>query len=124
MTAYEASDLLNGAISNQLGNQASFMTIVSAYLVVAYTVGMQLTKYQVWFISFTFCLFVLMDLVGAASLISWIDQYNFIRAELIPGAESKVHSANGVFLITAGVRLILVTGSLIFMWQVRHAKTE
>lgn len=124
MTAYEISDLLNGVMSNQMANQALFITGVSAYLVVAYVVGEKLTKYQVWFINFAFCLFVLVILAGATSLIGLMFQYDSLRAELIPGAEPIEPVVNLALWTVAGVRLVLVSGALIFMWQVRHPKTE
>ena len=54
MTEYEIADLLNGVNSNIVAGQAIFLTVLSAYLVVAYSVGKALTTYQVSFINFVF----------------------------------------------------------------------
>jgi len=124
MTAYEASDLLNGVMSNQMASLALLLTVVSAYLVAAYTVGDKLTKYQVWFINFTFCLFVLINLAGTASIMDLMYQYSSLRAELISGAKTIQPNADLAFWMVAGVRIVLVSGALIFMWQVRQLKTE
>jgi len=124
MTAYEVSDLLNGVMSNQLASAAFFITVVSAYLVAAYTVGEKLTKFQVWFINFTFCLIVVTNLTGSASFMGLIYQYDSIRAELISGVERIApDTINLALWLVVGVRLVLVAGGLIFMWQVRHPKT-
>ncbi len=124
MTAYEASDLLNGVMSNQLASAAFFITVVSAYLVAAYAVGEKLTKYQVFFINFTFCLFVMTNLAGSASFLDLIYQYDSIRAEMLSGAEPLASVSHLALWMVVGVRLLLVSGALIFMWQVRHPKTE
>ena len=122
MTVYETSDLLNGVISNQLAGQALFITIISAYLVVAYTVGDKLTKYQVSFINITFILFSLTGLRGGVALIELIYEYSALKADLLQTGESMDTVGALALWMIAGVRVMLVLGSLIFMWQVRHPK--
>jgi len=124
MTGYEASDLLNGVISNQLANQAIFITVVSAYLVAAYAVGKRLTKYQVWFVNFTFILFVLIGLAGTAEMTHLFYEYSALRTELTSGGASKEPKHHIALWTVAGVRLVLVSGALIFMWQVRRSETN
>lgn len=46
MTEFEMVELINGTTSNIIANQALFITTLSAYLVVAYSVGQKLTDYQ------------------------------------------------------------------------------
>ena len=124
MTVYETSDLLNGVISNQLAGQALFITIISAYLVVAYTVGDKLTKYQVSFINITFILFALTGLRGGVALIELIYEYSALKADLLQTGESMDTAGALALWMIAAVRVMLVLGSLVFMWQVRHPKPE
>jgi hypothetical protein len=51
MNEYEITDLLNGAMSNAKAQQGPFLTILSAYLVMAYAAGRKLTTYQSSFVS-------------------------------------------------------------------------
>ncbi len=57
MNEYQIVDVLNNVTSNMLAAQALFISIVSAYLVVAYSVGRDLTFYQVSFVNVGFILF-------------------------------------------------------------------
>ena len=124
MTAYEASDLLNGVISNQLAGQALFITLISGYVAVAYVVGAKLTKYQVSFVNFAFVLFILVGLFGSAQLIDMVYEYSAMRANAIPGKGEFQSIDNLALWMTTGVRLVMVAGALLFMWQVRHPKTQ
>jgi hypothetical protein len=124
MTAYEASDLLNGVISNQLAGQALFITIISAYVVVAYSVGEKLTKYQVSFINIAFLLFAIAGMRGGVALVELVYEYSALKAELTHGGHSMDTGGAFALWMVVGVRVVLVLGSLIFMWQVRHPKTE
>jgi hypothetical protein len=120
MTAYEASDLLNGAVGNLIAGQALFITIVSAYLVVAYTVGKKLTKYQVWFINFTFILLAFLGIQGTSNVLLLAFEYGSLRPE--PGGTFQAEMAEIGKWITISVRGLITAGALIFMWQVKHTK--
>ena len=124
MTAYEASDLINGVIGNVLTGQALFISTISAYLVVAYTVGARLTMYQVWFINFTFILFSLVGLQGLTAQLLTIFDYEVIRLEQLGRAAHFEQTGEASVWLAVAVRVLITAGSLIFMWQVRHPKTE
>ena len=68
MTEYEIVDVINNATSNMIAAQALFITVVSAYVVVAYTVGKDLTLYQVSFVNFGLLLFVFISVQSALAL--------------------------------------------------------
>ena len=124
MTEYEILDVINNATSNMLAAQALFITVVSAYVVVAYSVGKDLTFYQVSFVNFGLLLFVFISVQSALGLTGMISLYveklNEYRGT--GDAEAASMALTRVFLV--GVRAILIIGALIFMWQVRHRKTE
>ncbi len=122
MTEYEIVDVISNATSNMLAAQALFITIVSAYVVVAYSVGKDLTTYQVSFVNVGFLLFVVISIQSALGLTGQIS----LHVEKL-NEYRDVEGSASIALTTAilvGVRAILIIGALIFMWQVRHPKTE
>ena len=48
MSEYEIWDLINGIMSNMFAEQTLFVTMISAYLLVAYSVGKSLTTCQIF----------------------------------------------------------------------------
>ena len=82
MTEYELGDLINGVSGNLIAGQALFLTILSAYLAVAYTVGNTLSRYQVSFINSVFVLFGLVGLQSQLSLFGMTFYYSDSIMEL------------------------------------------
>ena len=122
MSAYELADILNGIQSNIWAAQAIMLTVLSAYLAVAYTVGKDLSRYQVVFINFVF---ILMNILGATGQMNSIEaatlygrELSQLRGEII-GEEVRTGAKVGFFTL----RALLLGGALAFMWQVRHPKT-
>ena len=122
MTEYELFDLINGISSNIVQGQSVYLTTITAYLVVAYSVGAKLTRFQVFFVSFVYILFGLVGMQG--------QRYNFDPAyywgaELMElSSKSPTPAENASPWVFISVRLVMLIGSLIFMWQVRHPKAE
>mgnify|MGYP001826500142 FL=1 len=123
MSEYELSDLVATYASNLMEGQTLFITIFSAYMLVAYTVGKQLGRFQVSFITFAFLLFSSsMTLGGVQALelvMGYSDELYVINNEDVEDVRRGF--TVGLFYI---VRAVLVIGALAFMWQVRHPKTE
>lgn len=120
LTLYQINDVINGINSNIIASQAIFLTIVSAYLVVAYTVGRDLTKYQVGFVSLIFSLFMLVDIFTTYNLIQDVYEHHKIKMEML---EMKVPSeavSEIIRWIFVSIRLVVTLGALTFMWQVRR----
>ena len=120
MDVYQLSDLINGVNNNIIAGQAVFITIVSAYLIVAYSVGKDLTFYQVCFINF---IFLLMTFVGYYSMEVQLELvYNYSSEKLaLLGLEPRNESLGDVVgIVFLGMRLIITLGALIFMWQARR----
>jgi len=126
MTEYEAAEVLNGVVANSLSAQAIFFTALSAYLAVAYTVGRQLTRYQVIFVNMVFLLMFLNMTVNQYGLFQGATHYVQVvegtRAGELDPIPNVPESANvAMFLV---IRLLLLLGALTFMWSVRHPNKE
>ncbi len=125
MDIYQISDLMNGMSSNLTQQNAVFITVLTAYLVVVYSVGKNLTRYQVTFISTTFSLLTLLGTSGQLRnlevITEWAEQAVALKSD--EAAVSDVQVAISMWLFM-GTRVALILGALVFMWQVRHPKTE
>ena len=110
---------INEIVSTMLSEEAIFYTQISAYLVVAYLVGSKLTTFQITLINF---LFIVATLLGMFGVVSFHMQILEIR-ELWAVVEKSRHVYNAMYVALL-FRSALLIGGLVFMWQVRHPKTE
>jgi len=124
MPEYEILDLINGVNSNIMAGQAIFLTTLSAYLLVAYSVGKSLTTYQVGFINLTFLLMMYVGFYAQVAQLGIVFDLHERLALIAPSAKSSGATGDAVRVIFAALRLVLVSGSVLFMWQIRHPKTE
>ena len=125
MDIYQLNDVMNGMSSNIVQAQALFISVLSAYLVVAYTAGASLTRYQVTFISILFLLITSLGAFGQLRNVQVMTEWGY-QAATLNGAEavvSKVQAETAKWLFIA-IRVALTIGALVFMWQVRHPKAE
>lgn len=128
MNEYELVDAITGLQSNLIQGQAVTVTILSAYMVVAYTVGAKLTTFQCTFVSI---MFILYGLLGATGQIQFLDEVYHYRAQLhelrssqILAVDSDGSVGKAVSWLFMAVRVFLFSGALYFMWSVRHPKPE
>lgn len=123
MTEYELLDLVSSA-SDQMADMFSlYLTIISAYLLVAYFIGDKLGRIQVlmlsglfWFASLGQAMGIRMNGIQIAELLEK-------KAELSP---LTTYESNYVANTNAWV-VAMVIGVVIasyFMWQVRRSKTD
>ena len=122
MTEYELIDSLNSTMSLWLSSFTAYVSFLSAYLVVAYLVGKELTRQQSMIISTLFCFsagLALFAIWGVGTRVGYTVQ--------------ALNAATPDYLIAIapGYREILflccalgVLASLKFMWDVRRPKTE
>ncbi len=122
MTEYELGELINGVSSNIIGGQALFLTALSAYMVVAYSVGKSLTIYQVVFINTVFLLVMIVGIQGQWSQMEMVFGYSDQLRNLRGDGGSFYEIKGAVGTVFVGIRAIIAVGALIFMWQVRHPK--
>ena len=124
MTEYELVDAMTSIGSNLVQGQALTISLISAYMIVAYSVGAHLTRFQAAFISILLVLFAFVGFQGQNYMLGeslrYAAQLNEMRGGT-PRGELVGPLATATVL---GLRLFIFGGALTFMWRVRHPKTE
>ena len=123
MTEYELLDLL-ASVEQQMAVQFSlYLSVVSAYMIVAYLVGSKLSNVQVIIAS------VLMIFTAGGQ--TWGMYKSLMRAMEYLAEKSQLYSLTKYeedFAANTYVWIVIlsagVLASLYFMWSVRHAKNE
>jgi hypothetical protein len=122
MTEYEIRDLIINMANVATSILVVVMTIISAYLVVAWLVGEKLTRAQVTLVNLVFLAFAPMMLFTWAGIfvgtLRLQEKLHLINPETLIGLSSGGIAAVSITL------LVLILGSIKFMWDVRHTKTE
>ena len=123
----ETADYISMYWSGQdMGIQALmlYLTVSSGYLIVAYLAGAQLTKSQTLFVSALFLVFAFYALWGVAQYWASGDEARLALEEL--GADMIELNYLGLnpVAIALPMGVLGILGSLKFMWDVRHPKTE
>ena len=122
MTEYELVDAIASLNSNLVQGEAVTISLLSAYMIVAYTVGADLTRFQVMFISLLFVIFGVVGLGEQNYLMNEFLNYSMQLNELrgaLPRAELVSLVSKSTIL---GLRILMIGGALYFMWRVRHPK--
>jgi hypothetical protein len=126
MNEYEAAEILNGVVANTLSAQAMFFTALSAYLAVAYSVGKQLSRYQVLFVNVLFILIFVNQSANQYGLfqaaVHYVDVVETARSSAIDPIPNISRNVNALMFLS--IRSLLLLGALLFMWSVRHPKSE
>ena len=125
MAEYELLDVMETINGNAITATGVYFSILTAYLLVAYLVGKQLTRYQVVFINVVFLFYNMIALVNLAGMVRTRMSLSERLIEMSDGARS-MNEETGLFIISIFIlmRLMLVVGAMGFMWQIRHPKTE
>ena len=129
MTEYELESLRQGTLQSvmaiadvQATHVSIYLTIVFAYIVVAYIAGSNLTRFQLAIATFIFVAACLWELMMITTLGQGATE---VGRELLQSAEVQPildESARKWF-----IRILWSSGmlaALVFMWSVRHPKTE
>ena len=122
MTEYELVDAIGTLNSNLVQGQALTISILTAYMVVAYTTGKDLTQFQVVFISIVLSIF---GALGFQSQLYHIDEIINYSSQLFEmrGAEpTEGWVASVATWQLIALRIFLFGGALTFMWRIRHPK--
>ena len=126
MTEYELTDSMQSVSSNIWAAEAIFLTVLSAYVVVAFTAGSRLSSYQYVFVNTVFLLTVFTNSLNTQELMSQTlhfgSQLQEYSSDYVDSLESEF--ARFSIWLVYGRRALLTIGALIFMWSVRHPKTE
>jgi hypothetical protein len=118
-------DFMAAAMENGTTYYALFFTVVSGYLVVAYTVGKNLLRNQVTFVNFLFIVSTFMASTGVIT--AFRDGMIAYRkgADKIEEMTAISAGLETVYLTAVvGLNILIVLGCLKFMWDVRHPKAE
>jgi uncharacterized membrane protein YqjE len=122
MSEYELNDAIQAIGSNLIAGEALFLTVLSAYAVIAFTAGSRLSAYQIAFVNFVFIGFVFTNL-GALHAMT-VEVYYFGDQLINLRGQNELREAVGEVFRWAmfATRLLMSLGALAFMWQVRHSK--
>ena len=101
---------------------AIFLTILSGYLIVAYAVGAKLTSLQVTIVNILYIVTALTTLAALGSFNQAAMEFSLIAAEVRGTEVSLASYFPSHFLV--GIDVLLVLGSLKFMWDVRPPGAE
>ena len=123
MTEYEMTDIATALTSNILASQSLFLTVLFAYLLVAYIVGSKLTTFQAGFLSLIFLIVTLSSTTGAFAMAQDALSLGSRISELTGEGIASLSAAPIILVGIFGGRVVIALGALFFMWQVRHPKT-
>ena len=122
MTEAELVEHLMAWFAQISGDADRYFTLVSAYLIVAYLVGNKLSLLQLSIINTLYVLWTGGIIVGSFSAVESLGIIED-RLALLNSDFDGSRGVTGVYNVIA-VYLGGVLASLIFMWSVRHPKTE
>lgn len=124
MTQAELWELNLFCIANALTAFSIYLTVVFAYLGVAYFVGSKLSKIQAFVMS---GLFIFAALAGLGGSMAQLRRASYFQTELkSQTSDLLMPLTNANFWVTyvPSLMLIGIFVSLYFMWDVRHRQTE
>ena len=122
MTEYEVSDLLTSTMTAVSPLVTNLATVIFAYLVVAWFVGSRLSRGQAALISLVFIFFGGLSAFTMHTRLERALYYQQALASMNPEAAGSLNG--GVIIFISAVMVALLLACLLFMWQVRHPKTE
>ena len=122
MTEFELWDIFVSLNSVLHAWVATYFTILTAYIIAAYMVGADLSRFQVLIISIGFVWFVgLCTYAGTSAGMRCAE----LGREIMALNPSRAITLNeGVMTAASMIMYGGILVALIFMWQVRHPKTE
>jgi len=126
MTEYEIRDLFASTVSGSSEILSILISVISAYLIVSWLVGAKLTRPQVVWVNLLFITFSSMIVLRWTTgyRVAMYLQQDFIQLnpDITAGliVEITPERIAGITCIYAAA----ILGSLKFMWDVRHPKTE
>ncbi len=128
MTAADWMELYSSSTANGLAAQATLLTLVSGYIVVAYMVGKNLTVLQVYVANIVYIGGSLNTLVSNYASVLEALNARAHAAAIDSNLPAIITAVDGNLSTTAAVVALLnglfILASLCFMWQVRHPQTD
>jgi hypothetical protein len=120
MTEYEAVELGQIYFANFISSFGVFLTVVTAYLIVAYTIGSSLKPSQVSIINGIFLATTLFMTYGNFAYISAGSYYAVLGASMNP--ERHVFAGHLPGYVSLVISICVIVACLKFMWDIRHRK--
>lgn len=118
LTHYEMLDLAHSHISNATDDLNRLAAAFTAYLIVSYRAGKELSAFQCAVVTFFFVSVVSQAALGAfQEVASAISYWRSAHGDHV-GSMAEIFNNAGIFLWCGGL-----LASLAFMWRVRHPKT-
>jgi len=127
MTEAELVTAIQGNVTIVNSNREYALTVLTGYVLILHFMGGSLTRFQISFVTAVYSLVFLHSIAlnyGAGSI---QEVYRQMMREQFPeflerlSYPSQVGIANEVELLLG---LLVFIGSILFMWSVRHPKTE
>lgn len=122
MTEAELVEAAMNAGESVLGNVMAYLSVVSAYLIVAYVAGAGLSRFQVFVINVLFIVFGFSFVFAIQTGLA--NHYLFASEILEYRPDYVVFSSPSVNRLLLAIDSGGVLAALVFMWNVRHPKTE
>jgi hypothetical protein len=120
MTPYEYMDLSLGSGAAAMTMVTFGFTIMSGYLLVAYTIGAKLARRQVYAITFIYTISMINNIASHLSNVVGAIEYGKLAGEI--SAEAAQVWTIGTVSTVLVVRVSIFIVSLWFMWDVRRNK--
>ena len=124
MTEYEMTDIIMSRYANMSEHASLYFALVSGYLITAYIIGKRLTGLQVSVINGLFIMWTFGILMGYNTSVSAVFELNTAIGLLKSHTLADNVGNWTTFYAFSIVQLIGIIASLIFMWSVRHPRTE
>ena len=122
MTQYELQELAFAAGGLAAAYGSITISIISAYLLVAYTAGRELMRSQVVLINTLFVFTASLFLYGTIS--SLIKQLSFVNKLRVLEPEGYYPTNIVVIVAVALIFALIIIACLKFMWDIRHPVSE
>ena len=125
MTEYEMAELVNAGIALMLTGTGIYFAQLGSYLVVAWFIGDRLTRFQVGFLNL---MLIMLTFSGMANATTLLNKNFALISELREMGSITVASSSEqsglVVAVFITFRILILMAALLFMWQIRHPKTE
>lgn len=127
MNELEVYQAMLDTIENAQNTGEMMVTLMTGYLLIAFFIGGKLSRFQVLFVN---VLYLMLYSAAASTLIDTMARVShFARILEDTGSSIPIDSSNIQYVYSSQiylwlVPLLVVSGSLYFMWTIRHPKPE
>jgi len=122
MTEYELADAISSYSVQGATVFAIWLTIISAYALAAYTVGKNLSRFQITWLNTLYLYAALLMIVGFYG--SWGTQIYYISEIKRLNADSPQIMGRFLQVSVTVMAFVGTFATLKFMWDIRHLKTK